>query len=217
MTNVSKIIHHLRKDYVVAQLTEDSIKSNPVALFEEWLHTAITQEVQEPHAMNIATVADNGQPSSRIVFLRSFNDEGFIFYTNYNSKKGQTLSHNQLIAANLFWPELEKQVRIEGSVTKISTAQSDLYFASRPRESQLGAWASNQSEIIVSRAALEECFKHYETLYANQPIPRPPHWGGYCIKPNYFEFWQGGANRLHDRIAYTISANNQWLISRLCP
>jgi pyridoxamine 5'-phosphate oxidase len=205
----------LRKDYTLASFDEKDLESSPIAQLQKWLTEALNAEVNEPTAMNIATVNADGQPSSRIVLLKGIEDGILKFFTNYDSKKGSDLSQNNKIAVNFFWPELERQVRIQGVVKKLSSSESDLYFYSRPLESQAGANASPQSQVIASRISLEQQFKEIFNHELKQ-ITRPIHWGGYGITPFYFEFWQGRASRLHDRLIYLPQENN-WEIKRLAP
>ena len=189
--------------------------SDPMLMFKKWYQIAHEKNCASPHAMSISTVNENGQPSSRMVYMKEILEEGFIFYTNFNSKKGVNLSKNPKISALFFWGCTEQQIRIEGEVEIIPEELSDDYFASRPRVSQIGAWASEQSSEIENRQTLEDRVAHFENKYPNT-VPRPPHWGGYLIKPTYFEFWQGRLGRLHDRICYTLKAKD-WIISRIAP
>lgn len=205
----------LRKDYTLASFNEKDLESNPMAQLQKWLAEALKAEVNEPTAMNVATVNNDGQPSSRIVLLKGFEEGILKFYTNYESKKGSDISQNNKIAVTFFWPELERQVRIHGVVNKLSASESDLYFYSRPLESQAGANASPQSQVIASRTSLEQRFEEILNHQINQ-ITRPENWGGYGIAPFYFEFWQGRASRLHDRLTYVCQDNN-WDIKRLAP
>ena len=209
-------IYNLRKQYALESLSEKDLKNNPFAQLEHWMNEAIEAEVHEPNAVMLSTVSAEGQPSSRIVLVRHISSEGIFFYSNYNSKKGKEMAANNKISLAFFWPQLERQVRIEGLVQKLSSTQSDEYFNSRPRESQLGAWASEQSEEI-SREELEIKFTQFEKKFENSSIPRPPHWGGYCVRPSIMEFWQGRPNRLHDRITYTLIQDSAWKIKRLSP
>jgi len=200
-------------DFLKGELTD--YLPNPLLMFKKWFQAATENNCASPNAMSICTVSVNGQPSSRIVYMRDVLEEGFIFYTNYKSKKGQDLELNPKISALFFWDCNEQQVRIEGEVEKVPTEISDDYFASRPRISQIGAWASDQSTEINNRQTLEDNVKFFEAKYPNT-VPRPPHWGGYIIKPSYFEFWQGRLGRLHDRICYDLN-NNDWCITRVAP
>jgi pyridoxamine 5'-phosphate oxidase len=188
---------------------------DPMLMFQKWYQGAHEKQVPSPHAMVISTVNRLGQPSSRVVYMKELLEEGLVFYTNYESKKGKDLLENQHVAALFFWGETEQQVRIEGTVEKVDAALSDAYFESRPRISQIGAWASEQSRKIENREALEERVKFFEKKYPGL-VPRPPHWGGYLIKPHYFEFWQGRLGRLHDRICYQKSGAD-YHISRISP
>lgn len=201
----SDFLHGELKDYL----------PNPMLMFQKWYQEAHEKQVATPHAMIISTVDSNGQPSSRVVYMKEVLEEGLIFYTNYRSKKGKDLLNNNKISVLFFWQGTEQQVRIEGVVSKVDPVISDDYFASRPRISQIGAWASDQSNQIEDRQSLEENVAYFEAKYPDQ-VPRPPHWGGYLIKPNYFEFWQGRLGRLHDRICYS-KANNGYQISRIAP
>ena len=189
--------------------------SDPMLMFQKWYQGAHEKQVPSPHAMIISTVNASGQPSSRVVYMKELLEEGLVFYTNYKSKKGKDLLENQKVALLFFWQGTEQQVRIEGTVEKVDTQLSDDYFASRPRISQIGAWASEQSSTIESRAVLEKRVADFEKKFPNS-VPRPPHWGGYIVKPNYFEFWQGRLGRLHDRICYR-KADNSYKITRISP
>lgn len=188
---------------------------DPMLMFQKWYQGAHEKQVPSPHAMAISTVNSNGQPSSRMVYMKELLEEGIVFYTNYKSRKGHDLEENQKISVLFFWQNTEQQVRIEGTVQKVDEMLSDEYFASRPRISQIGAWASEQSQTIENRDALEARVAQYEKKFPNQ-VPRPPHWGGYLIVPNYFEFWQGRLGRLHDRICYQ-KEKNSFKISRISP
>ncbi|MFV0330297.1 MAG: pyridoxamine 5'-phosphate oxidase [Dysgonomonas sp.] len=206
----------IRRDFTLKTFDERDILSNPVEMFEQWFNEAIASEALEPNAMNLATATPEGHPSSRIVLLKQIKPEGFVFFTNYDSKKGQQLAVNKHCALNFVWHELERQVRIEGIVEKISEPDSDSYFEVRPAKSKLGAWASPQSKIIPNRVYLEKLMLDFESRFANKEILRPKNWGGYIVKPHLFEFWQGRSNRLHDRIQYLLKENN-WIIERLAP
>ena len=212
----NSIINKLRYDYSSKTFDEKDALRNPLTQFDVWMNEALQSEVMEPNAFVLSTVDSMRKPSSRIVLLRGYDENGFVFFTNYNSRKGDNMDVNQHVCLNFFHQSLERQIRIEGVVQKIDTAASDDYFNSRPLGSRLGAWASNQSEKIASREVLERKQKELEEKFADGNVTRPPHWGGYVCKPNYYEFWQGRNSRLHDRIVYE-SANNQWQIARLSP
>jgi pyridoxamine 5'-phosphate oxidase len=215
--DIGKLIQQLRVDYNKENLDENSINKNPLKQFEKWLLEAVMAKVNEPNAMVISTVAPNGRPSSRVVLLREFDDEGLGFYTNFQSRKGIELAGNKYVSLNFFWPELERQIRIEGVAYKQSDSKSDAYFSSRPHTSKVGAWASKQSSVIPSRKPLEETYNELLKFYTNKEVPRPPYWGGYLVKPDYYEFWQGRSSRLHDRIFYRQTSNGNWEIGRLSP
>jgi pyridoxamine 5'-phosphate oxidase len=207
----------IRKEYQLHTLDEKTINASPFRQFETWFNEALTANVLEPNAMTLATVSTNNRPSARIVLLKGFTDQGFTFYTNYMSSKGKDLLENPYCALSFFWPELERQVRIEGVTERVPAADSDAYFNSRPRESRIGAWTSPQSSAIASRQILEERYKTIEKQYAGQDtIKRPKQWGGYLVKPFLIEFWQGRPNRLHDRILYAL-VDGKWKVSRLAP
>lgn len=214
MEEGNKKIEH-RIPYNLYELTDEGAPESPFLLFDSWINNAMMQDADEPYAMTLST-AMGTQASSRIVLLRSYGPEGFSFYTNYQSAKAQALAANPLASLNFFWPRVQQQIRMEGSVKKLPESVSDEYFASRPRESQLGAWASAQSEEIESRAALDARYADFEKKFENKTVPRPPHWGGFVLLPHYFEFWQGRLGRLHDRIAYYLQ-HNAWNKKRLCP
>ena len=210
-------ITQLRKDYTLHSLDENSILPSPILQFEKWWGEAVSANVLEANAMNLATVSENGRPSSRIVLLKSFGDDGFSFYSNLQSNKGKQLSQNPFCALTFFWPELERQVRIEGEATRVSNDKADEYFKSRPRESQIGAWASPQSSAIASRNILDERYKAIEKKFGKEKtLPRPNQWGGFVVKPFLVEFWQGRRSRLHDRIQYTL-LDGKWIVNRLAP
>jgi pyridoxamine 5'-phosphate oxidase len=207
----------IRKEYRLHTLDEKSINASPFRQFETWFNEALNANVLEPNAMTLATVSANNRPSARIVLLKGFTDLGFTFYTNYQSSKGKDLVENPYCSLSFFWPELERQVRIEGVTERVSAEDSDVYFNSRPRESRLGAWTSPQSSVIASRQILEERYKTIEKQYAgHDTIKRPTQWGGYLVKPFLIEFWQGRPNRLHDRIQFTL-VDGSWRINRLAP
>jgi len=209
-------LHEMRRDFTGKPFNKKSVHENPIEQFHQWFSEAVDAKLVDPYAMSLSTVGKNNMPSTRIIYLRGIQDNGFIFYTNYNSKKGKDLIQNPLASLNFFWSELERQIRIEGTVSKIDTSVSDTYFSSRPRESQIGAWASNQSSSIISREELEEKVAFYAKKYEKKSIPRPKNWGGYILYPSEIEFWQGRPNRLHDRLIYSKKGNN-WTLTRLCP
>ncbi len=209
-------ISSIRKDYTLQQLSEQETESSPIDQFKKWWNQAIESQIEEVNAMTLATANKEGKPSARIVLLKDFNESGFVFFTNYQSKKGNDLEINPQGALVFFWKELERQIRIEGLIQKIDEKESTDYFLSRPTDSQIAAWASNQSAIINSRDALEDSFKSYQSIFEHKAITRPNHWGGYRLCPNTIEFWQGRSNRMHDRIQYN-KIENQWGKVRLAP
>ncbi|MEP6945827.1 MAG: pyridoxamine 5'-phosphate oxidase [Acidobacteriota bacterium] len=206
----------LRKDYSKSELNETSVSADPFEQFSKWMEDTLRSEIPEPTAMVLATVSSDGRPSSRVVLLKGFDDEGFVFYTNYKSRKGRELAGNPNAAIHFFWPDLERQINISGSAKRVSPEESDNYFQSRPYASRVGAWASKQSEPIDSRMVLIKRVARLVVKYASGNVPRPPHWGGFRIVPDRFEFWQGRESRLHDRICYELD-NGGWHISRLSP
>jgi len=210
--------YYYRNEYGRSRLQKTDLPANPVELFEQWLTQAFEEDLPEPTAMTLATAAKSGRVSSRIILLKGYDTGGFQFYTNYNSKKGEDLNENPYAAMSFFWPELERQVRIEGRVEKIPARDSDLYHSARPRSNQLGAWASEQSKPITNRETLESQFNAVSAAYKNQKmIPRPPNWGGYKLIPSGIEFWQGRENRLHDRFYYERESTGKWSVQRLSP
>lgn len=216
MENLTPEIQGLRINYSKSVLDESKVDKNPLLQFDYWLKEAITAKVAEPNAMTISTVDALGFPGSRIVLLRGISEQGFKFYTNYHSSKGHDIEQNPKVALNFFWPDLERQVRVYGIIERLDESESDAYFASRPRESQIGAWTSNQSEVIQSREELEAREKKYTQEFDGREVPRPEHWGGYLIKPVKVEFWQGRPSRLHDRLLYSLEGGD-WKIERLAP
>jgi pyridoxamine 5'-phosphate oxidase len=207
----------LRNDYSKAALDTSAVEKDPVKQFEKWFNDALESKVPEPNAMNLATINENGRPTSRIVLLKGIEESKFQFYTNYQSKKGKELEVNPACALTFFWPELERQVRIEGMAERTTNENSDAYFVSRPRGSQVGAWSSPQSSVVENRQILEERVREIETKFEGQQLlPRPHQWGGFQVTPFLFEFWQGRPNRLHDRIEYTLT-DVTWHIHRLAP
>jgi pyridoxamine 5'-phosphate oxidase len=214
--DLKNYLSEIRRDFAGKPLNEDSVAENPIDQFQIWMEEAINAQLLDPYAMSVSTVAENGQPSTRIVYLRDIYPEGFIFYTNYDSQKGKNISNNNKVALNFLWSELERQIRVEGEVEKLNEEASDAYFAKRPRESQIGAWASNQSQLIKNRQELEDKVAFYTDKFKDISIPRPAHWGGYLVKPSKIEFWQGRPSRLHDRIVYAKNGKC-WEQLRLCP
>jgi pyridoxamine 5'-phosphate oxidase len=214
---MNKHIAAIRKDYQMQHLLETDVADNPFEQFNRWWDDAIKSELEEVNAMTLATASATGMPSARIVLLKSASADGFVFFTNYNSQKGKELEENPFACMVFFWKELERQIRITGTIEKVSAAESDEYFNSRPVGSRIGAWASPQSSIIPSRETIETNIAQYEREFAGAEITRPPHWGGYIVKPRVIEFWQGRPNRLHDRIQYTKQLDESWKFDRLAP
>ena len=210
-------IADIRKDYRLRTLSEKEVANEPIGQFEKWWQEAIHSDIDEVNAMTLATATADGMPDARIVLLKGFDPTGFTFFTNYDSSKGQQLLENPRATIVFFWKELERQVRVSGLVSQTSAAISDEYFNSRPEGSRLGAWASPQSEVIESREWLEENERKFGAEFSDKPIQRPPHWGGYVLKPVRVEFWQGRPSRLHDRICYSLLPIGQWKIQRLAP
>jgi pyridoxamine 5'-phosphate oxidase len=215
---MSQRIADLRKEYTLTGLHEKDVSEDPLKQFKRWFDEALASGLPEPNAMHISTVDENNRPSSRIVLLKELDQEGFVFYTNYHSRKGRHMALNPYVTLTFFWVELERQVRIEGRAEKVSEQESDDYFNIRPRGSQIGAWVSHQSEQLPNRDILQEKQAAYEQQFADTSVPRPPHWGGYRVVPDRIEFWQGRPSRLHDRIQYDLNpADGLWTISRLSP
>ena len=208
----------LRKEYASHGLDIDDVVADPIEQFRLWFDAAAATDLHEPNAMTLATSTAEGRPSARMVLLKSFDERGFVFYTNYHSRKAQELADSGYASLVFWWGPLERQIRIEGAVEKVSVEESDAYYQSRPFGSRLGAWVSPQSEVISGRELLEERLQELQEKYqTDAQIPRPEHWGGYRVKPDRIEFWQGGAKRLHDRLKYERNGNNSWNIVRLAP
>ena len=209
-------LQNLRQDYRMASLSESDVAADPILQFQKWFSEAINAKLYEPNVMTFATADSDGKPSARIVLLEGFDEQGFIFYTNYESKKAQDLVENPQAALVFFWAELERQVRIEGIVSKVDKEISEAYFHSRPIGSQIGAIASAQSSVLTDRSILEERVTELTAQYEGKTIPKPEHWGGYLVEPKHIEFWQGRSSRLHDRITYDYT-DGSWKINRLAP
>ncbi|SRR5579871_1736144 len=209
-------IAHLRREYRNSGLTEKEAPRNPLALFEKWFREALKARVLDANAMALTTVSAQGRPSARMVLLKGYDGKGFVFYTNYQSRKSRDLSRHPAASLLFFWPQLSRQVRIDGRVRKVADRESDDYFQSRPRGSQLSAWASDQSRLIPNREVLEKRMRELEEKYEGRPVPRPPHWGGYRLLPETLEFWKGRPSRLHDRLVYLRKAGG-WKRERLAP
>ena len=204
-------------DTSLQTLDEKLVDRNPIKQFQEWFNDAIAAKLPLPEAMNLATATPEGRPSSRVVLLKQVDDDGFVFFTNYHSAKAQELESNPYAALVFYWPQLDRQVRVEGKVERTSVADSAAYFQTRPRESQIGAWASPQSSVITGREVLEERVKELDEYYRDREIECPGHWGGYRLRPDRIEFWKSRVGRLHDRILYERSSDSTWLIKRLAP
>jgi pyridoxamine 5'-phosphate oxidase len=206
-----------RDDYTRGAFDADSADPDPIRQFQAWYREAAATPMREPTAMTLATATPDGRPSARIVLLKAVDDRGFVFFTNYQSRKGGELEHNPWAALVFYWPHLERQVRVEGRVAKVPDEESDAYFKSRPRGSQIGAWASEQSRAIESRIELEKRAEELAATYRDREIPRPPHWGGFRLSPVAIELWQGRLDRLHDRLLYSRAADGGWTRGRLSP
>ena len=215
---MSNDLSNHRKSYEKQELLKSNCPENPMELFQQWFYEIEESDSsEESNAMTISTVGLDGFPKNRVVLLKKFSWEGFIFYTNYNSEKGKAIAENNNVCLSFFWHSLERQVIIKGKAEKIAENLSDGYFESRPDGSKLGAWASNQSEVVTSKEALDSNLASLEKKYQHKEIPRPKHWGGYIVKPISIEFWQGRPNRMHDRIRYSLQENFEWKIERLAP
>ncbi|MEO6734319.1 MAG: pyridoxamine 5'-phosphate oxidase [Ferruginibacter sp.] len=212
-----KNIADIRKDYMLHSLLESEVETDPVKQFGKWWQDSIESAIDEVNAFTLATATLEGKPSARIVLLKEYDENGFVFFTNYTSNKGNELAKNPQACLVFFWKELERQIKIEGVVEKVSSEESDVYFASRPEGSRIGAWASPQSTVIESRDVIEANVAKFQHQFIDQGIPRPKHWGGYRVKPLLVEFWQGRASRLHDRLQYTLQPDGTWKIERLAP
>ncbi|PWD99376.1 pyridoxamine 5'-phosphate oxidase [Marinilabilia rubra] len=208
---------NIRNDYKRLSLRRDNLEGLPLLQLKKWLEEAVETEHTEPTAMTLATVDATGQPSQRVVLLKDISDKGLTFFTNYLSKKGQHIDFSPKASVNFFWAMLERQVRLDGVVKKISAKESDAYFASRPRESQIGAWASPQSEMVQDSAYLNKMYREFEEKFSGMEIPRPARWGGYVLVPHRIEFWQGRPGRMHDRFVYQAAKGGEWDIFRLAP
>jgi len=206
----------IRKVYERQSLLEEDIDVNPIKQFETWWQQAIESEIEEPNAMTLATCAASGKPSARIVLLKAIHENGFVFFTNYLSRKGKEIEENPFVSLLFFWKELERQIRIEGTIKKTNTGESDDYFYDRPIESRIGAWSSPQSQVIENREFLQKNSLKYQDQFGTH-VPRPVFWGGYLVTPYRVEFWQGRPGRLHDRLQYVLTENNLWKIERLAP
>jgi pyridoxamine 5'-phosphate oxidase len=223
MPEITKRTHRLdladlREEYRLGGLKEEACETNPIVQFERWMKQAQAADLKEPNAMVLATATAQGRPSARVLLLKEVSDGGFVFYTNYSSRKAQEIKTNPFAALTFYWAELERQVRVEGRVKTVSREQSEAYFRSRPRGSRLSAWASHQSQVVPSREPLEQKVRELEREYAGADnIPMPEFWGGYCVVPESIEFWQGRPNRLHDRLRYRRNGESTWIIERLSP
>ncbi len=216
MSQLNEHISQLREDFMKGTLSENDISSLPFIVFEKWMNEAIHAKVNEVQAFHLSTVSKDGKPSGRILYLREFFDNDYYFYTNYQSRKALDISNNPFGSFTFFWPELERQVRMEGTIALASKEKSDAYFNARPTESKIGAWSSPQSQVIENRDVLDAYVKANAVKFENKEIPRPEHWGGYVFTANYYEFWQGRKSRLHDRISFTKNGD-AWKIARLAP
>lgn len=216
MSQISSQIADLRKSYERAELNEEASCSDPLQQFDQWLQEAVNAQVNEPNAMTVATVGSNLRPSTRVVLIKGYDERGIVWYTNYDSRKGKELAGNPFAALQFHWVELERVVRIEGRVERVSAEESDAYFHSRPLDSRIGAWASPQSQVISGRGVLVANAAKYGTQFMLNP-PRPPHWGGFRLVPDRWEFWQGRKSRLHDRLRYELDSHGAWLRERLAP
>jgi len=211
-----KSTQNLRREYKLNKLSEETVHKNPYNQFEKWFQVALKARLTDPNAMILSTVDEKTKPSARVVLLKESSNKGFTFFTNYKSRKGRNVSENSFTSLLFFWAELERQIRIEGKIKKISKSESQKYFDRRPIESRIAAWASEQSSVVPDRDYLEKRFKKFKIEFSGKKIPLPPYWGGFILVPEYFEFWQGRENRLHDRICYKRN-KDRWKIFRLAP
>ena len=217
MEDSDKSVYNIRHDFEKSSLNENEAEQFPALQFEKWMNDAINSTIPEVMAMTLSTVNKEGKPSGRILYLREYGNDNYAFFTNYQSRKANDLIHNPNACLTFFWREMERQIRIEGTVEFHSKEASDNYFYSRPHYSKIGAWSSPQSSVLKNREELENLVTEFDKRYATEDVPRPVYWGGYTLKANYYEFWQGRKSRLHDRIAYTLTDNNNWKIERLAP
>ncbi|MCL3779211.1 pyridoxamine 5'-phosphate oxidase [Prolixibacteraceae bacterium JC049] len=214
---MNRDLSEIRRTYNWGELSEEEMKKTPMEQFDNWYHEVLKSDSLEPTAMMLATVGSDGMPHCRVVLLKKYNEKGFVFYTNYNSRKARDLEANPKVGITFYWPEMERQVRVEGRVERVSEKESDDYFASRPIDSQLGAWASPQSQTVNSRDELEDGYEEIKARFESEELKRPEFWGGYRVVPCRVEFWQGRPNRLHDRLVYQQFNENHWRINRLAP
>lgn len=210
-------LEQLRREYLRGGLSREDLHDDPIEQFQHWLKQALDAGLDDPTAMTVATVGSDGQPSQRIVLLKHVDTDGFVFYTNFGSRKARDLEHNQRISLHFPWHRLERQVKVRGIARQLSTRESFAYFSSRPRDSQLAAWASEQSRPVSSRQLLMQQFEAMKSKFKSGEIPLPDRWGGYRVQPHAIEFWQGGASRLHDRFEYTLQTDSRWTVERLAP